>query len=61
MNFASVTNWYSVIAVLSIEDQTEAIEEVQESKAQGTKVLRDGQWYILRDGKTYNVLGVSMQ
>lgn len=61
MNFASVTNWYSVIAVLSIEDQTEAIEEVQESKAQGTKVLRDGQLYILRDGKTYNVLGVSMQ
>jgi hypothetical protein len=38
----------------------QGIEEVenQEPKAKSQKLLRDGQLLILRDGKTYNVLGM---
>ena len=38
------------------EGQT-GIENVQESKVRSTKVLRDGQLLIIRDGKTYNAIG----
>lgn len=31
--------------------------ESQESKVESTKIMRDGQLYILRDGKTYNAQG----
>ena len=37
------------------------INEVQDSKEQGMKVLRDGAVYILRDGKEYNVKGERMR
>ena len=33
------------------------VENVQNDNVQCTKVLRDGQLYILRDGKTYNATG----
>jgi surface protein len=37
------------------------MDNVQSDKVQSTKVLRDGQIYILRDGKTYNVMGVEVK
>ena len=41
--------------------QDEAIEEVLSDKVQGTKVIKDGQLYIERNGKTYNALGAEVQ
>ena len=38
-----------------------SMDNVQGDKVQGTKVLRDGQIYILRDGKMYNVMGVEIR
>jgi hypothetical protein len=39
-------------------DAPTAIEDVQSVNVQGTKVIRNGQLLIIRDGKTFNVLGV---
>jgi hypothetical protein len=36
------------------------VEEVPSDKIQSTKVLRNGQVIILRDGKEYNILGVTL-
>ena len=41
--------------------QDEAIEEVQRDKVQGTKVIKDGQLLIERNGKTYNALGAEVK
>jgi len=38
-----------------------AVENVQTNQVQGTKILRDGMLLIVRDGKTYNVLGTMIQ
>ena len=35
----------------------EGLEDVQGDKVQCTKVLEDGQLYIIRDGKVYNMTG----
>ena len=37
------------------------MDNVQSDKVQGTKVLRDGQLLILRDGKMYNVMGAEVK
>ena len=43
-----------------IEDHT-GIDHVQGDKVQSTKVLRDGQILILRNGKTYNAIGIKIK
>ena len=37
------------------------VEEVRKAKASGIKVIRNGQLLILRDGKTYNLLGTRIE
>ena len=37
------------------------VEEVRKAKASGIKVIRNGQLLILRDGKTYNLLGTCVE
>lgn len=37
------------------------VEEVHKAKASGIKVIRNGQLLILRDGKTYNLLGTRVE
>lgn len=37
------------------------VEEVRKAKASGFKVIRNGQLLILRDGKTYNLLGTRVE
>ena len=39
------------------EDETTDIENVQENNATYTKILRNGQLIILKDGKEYNTMG----
>ena len=43
------------------EPSEEALEDVQPDKLQGTKLLRDGQLFILRNGKTYNAQGAEVR
>ena len=42
-------------------DYPEGIENVQSDEVQGTKVIKDGQVLILRNGKTYTMQGVEMK
>lgn len=39
------------------KDNTTGVEDVQRDKVQSTKVLHNGQLFIIRDNKKYNVLG----
>ena len=43
------------------EDPVVGIESVQSSAVSSQKILRNGQLLILRDGKTYNVLGTRVE
>ena len=43
--------------VLTIKGTGTGVEEVPSNQVQSTKVIRDGQLLILRDGKTYNATG----
>ena len=40
-----------------ILDESTDIEKVQRDNVQCTKIIRDGQLFILRDGRTYNAVG----
>ena len=42
-------------------DQEQAVENVQSGKVQSTKVIRDGQLYIIRGDKTFNALGAEVK
>lgn len=42
-------------------DGSEAIENIQSSEIKTQKVIRNGQVYIIRDGKTYNALGAEIK
>ena len=41
--------------------QVEGVDNVQGDNVQGTKVLREGQLLIIRDGKTYTILGTKIE
>ena len=43
------------------KDIETAIDNVPGDHVQGTKILRDGQLFILRDGKTYDARGTQVQ
>ena len=52
------------ISVKKESDTPTAIDEVgngERANGEWTKVLRDGQIYIIRDGKTYNVMGAEVR
>lgn len=56
-NFTSVTNWYSVVAVLKAKDPATAVESVESENGKAVKFIENGQLYIRHNGRTYNVLG----
>ena len=41
-------------------ESTQSIEEVQRDNVQGTKVLRNGQIIIRRNGEEYNIIGTKL-
>jgi len=44
-----------------VQMDEQGMEKVQRDNVQSTKVLRDGQLFIERDGKTYNALGAEVK
>jgi hypothetical protein len=60
MNFADKTNWYSVLAVLNTVGQKTptGFETVQqEANGKAVKFIKNGQLYIMYEGKMYDVRG----
>ena len=55
-NFASTTNWYSVIASLAEEEEMTGFETVEQSE-KAVKFIHNGQLYIMYNGTKYNVQG----
>ena len=55
--------WNDFENILPLPNTTTALEAAnnQEPKAKSQKILRNGQLLILRDGKTYNVMGVEVR
>ena len=44
-----------------VQMDEQGMEKIQRDNVQSTKVLRDGQLFIERDGKTYNALGAEVK
>lgn len=59
--FDHVTCDIDVYALYELNNSEQGIDEVQRDNVQGTKVLKDGQLFIERNGKTYNALGAEVQ
>lgn len=58
MNFAELTNWYSIVAVLNTEGQkTEGFEQVLQDKRETVKFILNGHLYIKHRDRIYDVLG----
>lgn len=53
------SDWSEVLKVLI--EKPEAINSVESGKAQSQKVIREGQLYILHDGKVYNAAGMRVE
>ena len=45
---------------LKVDEKPEGIDNVQRDKVQSTKVIKDGQLIIIRDGKSYNAQGAQL-
>ena len=55
MNYANLTNWYSIVAVLG-EGGEQGYENVK-TVNQAVKFIQNGQLYLRYNGRTYNILG----
>ena len=55
--YQTANQWQVFTDIQAIEQATEDVRNIQSDNAPCTKVVRDGQLYILRDGKTYTVTG----
>ena len=51
------TSYYGSTIRFAYKSQGQGIEEVQRDKVQSTKVLREGQLYLLYDGRMYDIQG----
>ena len=49
------------ITIAAAEPEPTGVENVQTNQVQGTKILRDGQLLIERDGKLYNATGAEVK
>ena len=56
-----VNTYYSYLEVVLPATIHTGMEQSQESKVNSQKTLRDGQLFIVRDGKMFNVLGVELR
>ena len=56
MNYANITNWYSIVAVLG-EGGEQSVETVKSESNKTIKFIENGQLYLRYNGRTYNILG----
>ena len=56
-NYGKAVGWE---AFTNIQETTD-LESIQQSAVRSQKVIRNGQLYIRRDGKMYNVTGVELR
>lgn len=65
VSFSANTDPAKTAQIMAILDRVlgapQGIDELQQPAVQGTKVFRNGQLFIIRDGKTYNALGQRIQ
>ena len=54
-------NYSITISIKGDEPQQTGVENVQTNKVQGTKILRDGQLLIKKNGKLYNATGAEVK
>jgi hypothetical protein len=59
--YKTAEQWKEFGTILPIEPTPNAIDNVQQSTANTEKFLHNGQLFILRDGKTYNVMGMEIK
>lgn len=59
-DYKAAAEWEKFTNVLPIPE-TQGVENVQNDKVQSTKVLRNGQLFIEKNGKTYNAQGAEMR
>lgn len=55
--YQTANQWQVFTDIQAIEQATEDVRNIQSDNAPCTKVVRDGQLYILRDGHTYTLTG----
>ena len=55
--YKSTEPWKYFAQILPIEKAPSAVENIPSSMINSPKILRNGQILIIRDGKTYNVMG----
>lgn len=56
MNYANITNWYSIVAVIG-EGGEQGVETVKSESNMTIKFIENGQLFIRYNGKVYNILG----
>ena len=59
-DYKAAAEWEKFTNVLPIPE-TQGVENVQNDKVQSTKVLRNGQLFIEKNGKTFNAQGAEMR
>ena len=59
-DYKAAAEWEKFTNVLPIPE-TQGVENVQNDKVQSTKVLRNGQLFIEKNGKTFNAQGAQVQ
>ncbi len=50
-----------IVFIVESQDTPTGVENVQSDKVQATKILRDGQLYIMYKGTMYNVQGARVK
>ena len=56
-DYKAAEQWKDFGAILPIEEAPSAIENIHAPTFNTQKLLRNGQVYILQDGKTYTITG----
>ena len=56
-NYKAAAQWKEFGSIVPLEETPNAVDNILSSLINTHKILRNGQFLILRDGKTYNIMG----
>ena len=60
-DYKAADQWKEFGTILPLEEASTAVDNIPSSATNTQKLLRDGQVYILKDGKTYTIMGASVE